>query len=83
MSVCPFKQFKHLFGVPTKGIHQYRLLDVAIFDYLMTILLAFLISYLTGIPVVISTILTFILGIVLHILFGVATSSSRWLGLQC
>ena len=83
MNVCPFKKFRHLFGNPQQGIHQYRILDVAIFDYLMTILLAFLISYLTGIPVVISTILSFILGILLHILFGVTTSSSRWIGVKC
>jgi hypothetical protein len=39
------KQYKDIFGKPNEGVHSYRLFDVAIVDLLLTILLAFLISY--------------------------------------
>ena len=43
------------------------------FDYLLTIGLAFLTTFLSKIPVVLTTIFWFIIGIILHILFGVET----------
>lgn len=83
MSSCPFKKFKNIFGEAGKGVHQYRLLDVALVDYLLTLVLAVVVSKLTGLPLVLSTILMFILGIILHWLFGLQTSAVQFLGLKC
>jgi len=83
MSACPFQKFKNIFGVPGTGAHQYRLLDVAIVDYILTIALAYTVSRVSGFPLVLSTILMFVIGIVLHWLFGLQTSAVRFLGLKC
>ena len=83
MGYCPFKNLSDIFGETGKGVHSFRILDVAIIDYILTILLAFLLGWATGIPVVIMTIILFILGIILHVLFGVNTNSVKFFGLKC
>ena len=80
---CPFKQFKDVFGIPGQGVHRYRFLNAAIFDYLSTIVLSIIFSKVTKIPLVLSTILMFIIGIILHVLFGVNTETVKFLGLVC
>ena len=80
---CPFVKYKNLFGIPGKGAHQYRFLDCALVDYILTIFLAIFISLITSIPLVLTTVFSFILGIILHILFGVETSTVKYLGLSC
>ena len=40
MTLCPFKSSSDIFGLPTKGFHKIRLLDVALGDYMGTIFLA-------------------------------------------
>ena len=80
---CPFKQFKDVFGIPGQGVHRYRFLNAALFDYIGTIFLAIILSKFTKIPFVLSTILMFILGIILHVLFGVNTETVKFLGLTC
>jgi len=83
MTLCPFKSSSDIFGLPTKGFHKIRLLDVALGDYMGTIFLAILLSYLTAVPLVLSTIFMYILGIILHILFGIPKSAIKYLGLTC
>ena len=83
MSKCPFSRFKDILGIPMEGIHSYRFLNTAIVDYSMSIILAFVIAYYTDIPLVLTTIGVFILGILLHMLFGVDTSTIKYLGLTC
>jgi len=80
---CPFKQFKDIFGIPGQGVHRYRFLNVALFDYIGTIFIAVLLSKFTKIPFVLSTIIMFILGIIFHVLFGVNTETVKFLGLTC
>lgn len=41
----PLCQYKDIFGKPNTGAHSYRLLNIAIVDVLVTLLLAFVISY--------------------------------------
>lgn len=76
------KEYKDILGKHKQGVHSYRILDVALTDYLMTIVGAFIISYYTDIPVVLTTIGLFTVGILLHIIFGVPTNTTRWLGLR-
>ena len=83
MGYCPFKKFSNIFGESGKGVHSFKILNTAIVDYLLTILLAFLLAWITNIPVVIMTIIVFIIGIILHILFGVNTNTVKWLRLNC
>jgi hypothetical protein len=83
MGYCPFKKFSNIFGESGKGVHSFKILNTAIVDYLLTILLAFLLAWITNIPVVIMTIIVFIIGIILHILFGVNTNTIKWLRLNC
>ena len=83
MSLCPFSKFNKIFGIPGKGVHRFRILDVAAVDYFLTLIGAFILSYLTQVPLVLTTIGLFILGIILHTLFGVPTNAVKYLGLSC
>ena len=74
-----FCNYKNIFGEAGKGVHRFRLLDVALVDYVLTILGSILISYLTGYPLVITTIVLFCLGILFHWLFCVDTSAITFL----
>jgi len=80
---CPFEKYKHILGVPKKGAHSYRFLNTAVVDYLLTILGAILTTYWFQIPLVLTTIFWFIAGIILHILFGVPTNTTKYLGIHC
>ena len=80
---CPLKQFRDIFGKPNTGIHKIKLRDTSMIDYLGTILIAIIICYYTEIPLVITTIFILLLGMILHLLFGVNTSSLKYLGIEC
>jgi hypothetical protein len=79
MNVCIFSKYRDIFGKPNTGVHRYRIMDVAMVDYIMTIIGAFILSYLTYIPVEITTIFLFLSGIILHIIFGVETNTSKFI----
>lgn len=78
----PLKKYKDIFGKPGEGIHKYRFLGTAISDYLLTILAAVIITYFTKIPLVLTTIFAFVLGIIFHVIFGVETNTTRYLGFR-
>ncbi len=83
MNICPFRKYQHLFGIEKKGVHKYRLLGTPMVDYILTLVVSFLTTYLTKLPLVLSTIVWFIIGIILHILFNVKTNTLEWLGIKC
>jgi len=83
VNTCPFSKYKHILGIPKKGVHRYRLLGTAIIDYILTIILSIILTLLTKIPLVLTTIFSFILGILLHIFFGLETNTTKYLGLTC
>lgn len=72
--------YKNALGVAGKGFHSVRFMDVALGDYIGTILLAVLMSHVTKYPLVLTTIFMFVLGLILHILFCVPTSAAGFLG---
>ena len=76
MNLCKYKNF---LGEPGKGIHSYRLFGVAIADVIMTIIGAFVISYLTKWNFWYTLIGLFLLGIFLHRLFCVKTTVDKLL----
>ena len=81
---CPFKEFKNLFGIKKKGMHRHRMFnDTAIMDYIFSIIGAFVISYFTKIPLVLTTIVVLLVGILVHLLFGVQTNTLTYLGIKC
>ena len=83
MKLCPFSKYKDIAGKLGTGFHKYRLKGTSILDYLFTIAFAFLVTYLTNIPLVLTTIGLLLLGIIFHTLFGVETYSVKYLGLTC
>jgi hypothetical protein len=83
MNYCPLKKYKDILGVPGKGAHSYRIMNVPVVDYILTIFLAFFLSFITKIPVELTTIFSFILGVLLHIIFGVSTTTTTFLGIKC
>jgi hypothetical protein len=78
MSSFDLSKYKNIFGYPGKGVHQYKFKGTAIVDYLLTIAGAFLITYYTDIPLVITTIGLLLLGIVFHYLFGIKSQAIQY-----
>jgi len=76
MNLC---KYKNILGKPNKGIHSYRIFNIAIADVIMTFIASFLISYFFNFPFFIILIILFILGIILHRIFCVKTTIDKLL----
>ena len=74
MSLCKYKDY---FGEPGKGVHSYRIFNIAIVDVVMTLIGALIISYLSGIKFIWTALGLFILGILLHRIFCVKTTIDK------
>ena len=70
-------QYKNLLGIPGKGIHSYRIFNIAIADVIMTIIGAYLISWGFNLNFWLVLIILFLTGIVLHHLFCVKTTIDK------
>ena len=81
--MCIFSKFKNMLGVPNKGVHKYRFLGTASVDYFGTLIGAFILTYVTKIPLVLTTIGLFLIGLIIHFLFGVKTNTTKFLGMVC
>jgi hypothetical protein len=73
-----FCRYRNILGEVGKGVHQYRILNVAIVDVFLTILLAFIInqvveqySYIFILSVL------FVTGIIMHRIFCVRTTVDK------
>lgn len=62
-------QYKYALGVPGEGFHSY----MAIFDWLATIVVAWIFSYLLNIKFIYSFLTLFAIGELLHLIFCVPT----------
>lgn len=72
--------YSNIFGEVGKGIHSYRIFDIAIFDVILTILVGFLIThYYPQIPFGFSLIVLFLLGIAMHRIFCVNTTLDKFI----
>ena len=76
MSLCEYKNY---FGEPGKGVHSYRIFNIAIVDVMMTLIGALIISYLSGIKFIWSAVGLFLVGILLHRVFCVRTTLDKLL----
>ena len=73
-------QYKNILGKPGKGIHSYRIFNIAIVDVVLTIIGAYIIYlFLPKINYFVILILLFILGIILHKIFCVRTTIDKYL----
>jgi hypothetical protein len=68
-----FCEYKNLLGELDKGIHSH-FMGIAIFDVLMTIVGAFIISYGFNINFSYTLLILFLLGVILHKIFCVKTT---------
>lgn len=76
MNLC---KYKNILGVPGKGVHSYRIFNIAIVDVLLTLILAYIISYIFKKSFFWVSVILFILGIFLHRLFCVRTTVDKLL----
>jgi hypothetical protein len=81
--MCIFAQYKDLFGASGTGVHKYKFMGTAIVDFTLSILLALFVTWKFKVPLELSIILVLVLGIIFHILFGVETSTLKYLGIRC
>jgi len=72
-----FCKYKNVFGEPGKGAHSYRIFNIAIIDVIFTILLVYLICWITKWTFWATLVVTFIIGIFAHRLFCVRTTVDK------
>lgn len=75
-SLC---EHKEVFGKPNKGIHSYRVLNIAIFDLVATVVVAWGISKYYNIDIKQVLFILFVVGIIAHRLFCVRTTVDKLL----
>ena len=75
MDLC---KYKDLFGIPGTGVHAIRIpiLDIALVDTLMTIILAFVISKFSNYSFISILVILLFLAIIFHSLFCVNSKLS-------
>ena len=77
MSLC---KYKNLFGEVGKGVHSYRIFNIAIVDTVLTIFAAYIIYlFFPRFGFFYILLFLFILGIVLHHIFCVRTTIDKLL----
>lgn len=67
------------FGIVNRGIHSYRIFNIAYVDVIMTIVGSLLLAWLNKWSYIKTIIGMFILGIILHRMFCVRTTVDKWL----
>ena len=72
-----FCKYSNIFGKEKKGLHRYRVFNLAIVDVIGTFIIAFGLAYLFKWSLWITIICTFGMAIVLHRLFCVNTTINR------
>ena len=74
MNLC---QYKNIFGKPNTGIHTYRILNIAIVDFGLTVLIAYLISKYYFIDFIYVFIIIMLIGLLMHKIFCVDTTLTK------
>lgn len=70
-------EYRDMFAKPNTGPHQYRIFNIAIVDVVLTILLAYGISWYFNYPFLPTLGILFLLGIFVHRLFCVRTTVDK------
>lgn len=71
-----------MFGAPRTGAHSYRILDIAIVDTVLTVLLALLTAWATRTGIWQNLLFWFIAGEIAHWAFGTQTAVLTKLGIH-
>jgi len=79
--------YKDIFGKPREGAHSYRILDIAVVDFLLTIVLAYITTLLfkrngKNVNFFYSLAMWLVIATFLHWLFCVDSTFVRWLKLN-
>ena len=69
----PKMSFANIFGAPRTGVHAYRLFDVAIVDFGLTVAAAYPLSRYLGQPFLSTAVLLVLVSVPVHMAFGVQT----------
>lgn len=80
---CPFSKYKNIFGKPNEELHSFRLFNLPLVDYIASIILALIITYITKIPFELIIIIVLIIGVICHYLFGVETNLMKYFNIKC
>lgn len=72
-----FCTYRHVFGVEGKGIHSIRMLDIALVDALMSLLVGVFIAYYFELDLYKTWASIFVIGILFHRLFCVNTTINK------
>jgi hypothetical protein len=72
-------KYKDILGKPGKGVHSFRIFNIAVVDVLLTIIAAYILSIICKIKFIISVIFMFIMGIITHRIFCVRTTIDKLL----
>lgn len=70
----PLCKYKNIFGEPKTGIHKYRIMNVAIVDVLIVLVIAVAMAWGFRWPYLPTIVGMYLLGIVVHRLFCVRTT---------
>ena len=75
------KDYGHLLGSPGESLHALRMpgTQTAAFDFVLTLMVAWIFSAVTQIPLVLVTIFLLSFSVFMHYLFGVMTHDVKWL----
>jgi hypothetical protein len=67
-------KYKNIFGESKKGIHSYRIFNIAIVDLGLTIFVAYLLSVNFNWNFILVLLIILVIGIIMHNLFCVETT---------
>ena len=70
-------KYKDALGIPGKGVHSYRIFNIAIADVTLTIIGAGLLAYSFKWNFLLTLLILFLLGIILHRIFCVKSTIDK------
>ena len=70
-------KYANILGAPGTGVHSIRIFDIAVFDMLLTVIAAYIISKKFKKDFKIVLIILFVLGIIVHRIFCVNTTVGK------
>ena len=76
MNLC---KYKNILGESGKGVHSYKIFNISIVDVILTLIVAYIISYIFKKSFFLVSVILFVLGIFLHRLFCVRTTVDKLL----
>lgn len=70
-------KYKNALGEPKKGVHKYRIFNIAIVDVILTIIIAGILSYFFRWRFWLTLLILFLIGIIMHRIFCVKTTVDK------